>query len=223
MIGKVVINMIKNVVIFVLAVYSVYMTIKYYNVKGERDYLKDRLKEFYIVPEPDTVKIFEAQAKHDTVYLTRYRTIKEKDTVYVFNVVPSVYGEYYFTFSWDWYEFLRIRDSVLIKFDSLKNATANLYRRWSLKNPLFISFDIYEKVPEEIWYRGYIYPPQFFDMMDLRVYNGLRKFRGYIGAGVSFDDKVMPLVGGAVVYKRSMIGLDVSLKNINLYYKYRVF
>jgi len=101
MIGKVVIDMIKNLVIFALAVYSAYITIKYYNVKAERDYLKDRLKEFYIIPEPDTIRVFEAQARHDTVYLTRYRTIKERDTVYVFNVVPSVSGEYNFTFSWD--------------------------------------------------------------------------------------------------------------------------
>jgi hypothetical protein len=196
---------------------------KYYNVKAERDYLRNRLMEFYIVPQPDTVKVFEVQAKHDTIYLTKFKTIKEKDTVWVFNVVPSVEGEYHFTFSWKWYRFLKIRDSVLIKFDSLKNATANLYRRWALENPMFISIDLYERVPEEIWCRGYIYPPEFVDLMDLRMYNGLRKFRGYIGVGVSFNDKVLPLVGGAIVYKRSMLGLDVSLKNINLYYKYRVF
>jgi hypothetical protein len=222
MIGKVVIDMIKNIVIFALAIYSAYITIKYYNVKAERDYLKDRLKEFYLVPEPDTVKVFEAQAKHDTVYLTRYRTIKEKDTIYVFNVVPSFEGEYHFNFTWDWYEFLRVRDSVLIKFDSLKNATASLFRKWRVERPLIISIDIYEKVPEELWYRGYIVPAEFANLTDLKIYNGLDRFRFYLGAGVSFNEKLSPLVGGLIVYKRYLLGLDVALNNINLYFKYRV-
>jgi len=222
MIGKVVIDMIKNLVIFALAVYSAYITIKYYNVKAERDYLKDRLKEFYIIPEPDTIRVFEAQARHDTVYLTRYRTIKERDTVYVFNVVPSVSGEYNFTFSWDWYEFLKIRDSVLIKFDSLKNATASLFRRWRVERPLIIDLTIYERVPEEIWYRGYIAPAEFANFTDLKIYNGLDRFRFYLGAGASFNEKVSPLVGGSIVYKRYLLGLDIALNNINLYFKYRV-
>jgi len=215
-------DMLKSIVIAVLAAYSLYITIKYINVNEENYRLKRKMMEFYIVPRPDTNRVYEVEARRDTVYLTKYRVVKEKDTVYVFQVVPSESGEYKVNYTWSWLDFLRIKDTILVKFDSLKRATAALYRWWRVERPVVFAVELYEKEPENYWWRGFISPPEFAEYTNLTVYNGLSSFRWYVGGGVIFNDRITPALGTAFVYKRHLLGIDVGLNNVSLYYKYRI-
>ena len=216
--------MFKNVVIFILAVYSGYLTIKYIQINDENKALRLKLFEYRQLPpvsDSSGKKIFEVEARRDTIYLTRFKKVVERDTIFVYQVVPSETGEYRISFTWTWLEFLRLKDTILIRFDSLRQATANLYRFWAIERPLDLVIEIYERKPEELWWRGYVAPPEFANYTDLRVYNSLGRFRWYIGGGVSFNDRVSPLLGTSIVYSKHLLGLDVALNNISLYYKYR--
>lgn len=217
--------MFKSFIIVVLAVYSAYMSIRYFDTKRENLLLKRYIDELRKVPLPDSSKIYEVYARRDTMWLIKTKIKKEyvKDTVYVYNVVPSdYYGERFVSFSWKWLEFLSVKDTIRLKMDSTGNQYANLYRYWKVLKPVSIFLSIYERKPEEYWWRGIVSPPEFGDYIDLKVYNDIKPYRLYAGMGVSFEKRIYPALGTSLVYNRHLVDLNVSLNSLIVTYKYRI-
>jgi len=216
-------DMFKSIFIFVLAVYGIYATIRNLELKQENERLKNYLKEIFQAPEPDSNRIYQTESKRDTVYLIKTKIKKEyqKDTVYVFNLVPTI-NDRYVSFSWTWLNFLSLRDTILLNSDSTGKTFASLFRYWRVTQPIQLFVSVYEKNPGELWWKGFVNPPEFANFVDMRVYNELPNYQWFIGAGLSFEKRIYPTLGTSVIYKKHLFDFNVSLSSIEINYKYRI-
>ncbi len=219
--------MIKNLIIYFLLSYGVFMTYKYVEAYKDKTYYKKQLEEFYRWYDfSDTVrvKIVEKEIPREKfVYVPKY--ITKKETVKVYELTPSVLGDTLATsFYWEWGNFLGIRDTIKLYQQSDYVFKTKIYRIWRVLKPIEIQFLIYEKYPERFWYTAYINNLDLKDYIFINATHNISSWRWYIGLGGvyywenGFDLKLQ----NSIIYDRLMLNIGVSRKFFELTLNYRI-
>ena len=211
--------MIKNIVIFLLSVYSAVMTIKFLEADFKYQKLKKRFEEIQIIPRTDTIRVYEVKVKRDTIIKYLIKREFKLDTIYVYEIGYPV-GENYAVFNWNWKNFLTLKDTFFVRYDSTqKNLIGRLYRNYRVEQPVKVDVILFEKKPFDLWWKAFVFPYDMAQYVQLGLYSDLKKYHFFSGAGIQFDEKIYPTLNFAVLYDRHLFGVDVSLKNISFNYK----
>lgn len=218
-------NMFRTIAIFVLLTYSVYITIKYVDTYYDKEYYRKKLEEFNRPIEfyRDTiVRIVEKEIPREVSKVVYVPKI-QRDTIRIFEMFPvRLEDTFYTTFSWSWFSFLNLRDTIKLIQDTLYRV--KIVRVWNVEKPLVFRFHIYEKSPERFWINGFINIPEFVNYVGVDAMHSISSFRWYLGLGMDyFYGKSWNLnLQNSVVYDRFKLDLRVSQKYLGINLNYRV-
>lgn len=216
--------MLKSIALVLVTAYALWATIKIIELNYENTKLKNYIEEIKRVPQPQSpYKIYEVKVR-DTVYLTKFK-IKEVfklDTIFqIMSEIPK--DTFWATYNWTWLDFLKIKDTIHF-YNADGFFKADLYRYWSIKQPVFWAIKIYEKKPEDLWWQAWVSPPEFVKYANIELYSELKKYKIYAGGGLTeFNKKVYPTLGLAFIYKRNLFNFDIGINSLSLNYKLRLY
>ena len=206
-------NMIKYIAIFVLTVYSTYITIKYVEERQQRLDFQRKLEEFYRWYEfRDTslikyveVPVVKEVPRKETVYVYQ----KVRDTVY--EVIPqrindTLWGSFY----WEWKDYIYVRDSIGL-YSLGDMFRMKLKRVWGYKNPLYIKTVFKEKGVRKYYADYYIYPSELVENVNIFSYYKFKDINWFLGAGVIGDRyDAYPAFETSILWKRWRFDFGVS-------------
>jgi hypothetical protein len=210
--------MIKNILIFLLALYGLVMTLKYLEADFMVEKLKRKISEFNEGIKTDTVKIYEVKATRDTIIKYVYKTEVKTDTIFKFRTfIPE--GTYWGVFNWDWRGFLSLRDTLFLTIDSTSEVTGALKRSVEVKRPVKVSVRFFEKEPFDFWWNAQVVPSDVSDFIELGLIREVKATHFFTGAGAVYIDKFYPSLNIAILHNKHLVGVDISLKSISVNYR----
>jgi hypothetical protein len=210
--------MIKNIFIFLLALYGLVMTIKYLQADFMLEKLKRQKIAFDKEIKTDTVKIYEVKATRDTIIKYVYKTEVKTDTIFKFKTfIPA--DTYLGVFNWNWKGFLNLRDTLFLTIDSTSEVLGALKRSVELVRPISVSVKFFEKEPFDFWWNAQVVPAEASDFIELGLIREVKATHFFAGAGAVYVDKFYPSLNFAILHNKHLFGVDVSLKSISVNYR----